>query len=35
VITEEPVVYEEPDGAGYERVSIAPDGPRGLPVEAA
>jgi hypothetical protein len=35
VITAEPVVYEEPNGASYERVSVLPDGPRGLPVEAA
>jgi hypothetical protein len=35
VITEEPVAYEEADAAGYERVSILPDGPRGLRVEAA
>jgi hypothetical protein len=34
VITEEPVAYEEADGASYERVSILPDGPRGLPVDA-
>jgi hypothetical protein len=32
VITEEQVGYEESDGA-YERVSILPDGPRGLAVE--
>ena len=34
-VTEEQVVYEEADGAGYDRASILPDGPRGLPVETA
>jgi hypothetical protein len=33
VITEEQVAYEEADAEGCERVSILPDGPRGLPVE--
>jgi hypothetical protein len=35
VITAEPVVYEEVDAGGCEHVSILPDGPRGLEVEAA
>ncbi len=33
VISAVPVGYEEPAGTRYERVSILPDGPHGIPVE--
>jgi hypothetical protein len=33
VVSAVPVVYEEATASGCERVSILPDGPRGLPVD--